>query len=203
MGFQWYEVVENSKDVTQGDIILDCPVSILEEHDEYPYFKKRGAIIDVIVMTQACDLENDEPKVDEITLCPIEPVKNYLKARMEQHYEAEGVEDFDFEDLKTKGQRKKKVSLFDKLRKGETLDYYLLNSFFESDFSFTYHIVGLRDSYRIPVNSINKIVKEKPGNRLRLLPPYREHLAHNFAFNFSRIGLPIDIKAENEEIYEI
>ena len=34
------------------------------------------------------------------------------------------------------------------------------------------------------------------GNRLRLCPPYREHLAQSFARFFMRVGLPIDIPEE-------
>lgn len=33
------------------------------------------------------------------------------------------------------------------------------------------------------------------NSRLRLLPPYREHLAQAFARSFMRVGLPIDIPA--------
>ncbi len=32
-------------------------------------------------------------------------------------------------------------------------------------------------------------------SRLRLLPPYREHLAQGFARFFMRVGLPVDIPA--------
>jgi hypothetical protein len=37
---------------------------------------------------------------------------------------------------------------------------------------------------------------EKLGNRLRLCPPYREHLAQAFARFFMRVGLPSDIPEE-------
>jgi len=38
-----------------------------------------------------------------------------------------------------------------------------------------------------------KLHLRKQGNRLRLLPPYREHLAQAFARFFMRVGLPADI----------
>jgi hypothetical protein len=35
------------------------------------------------------------------------------------------------------------------------------------------------------------------GRRLRLLPPYREHLSQAFARFFMRVGLPVDIPPFN------
>jgi hypothetical protein len=35
--------------------------------------------------------------------------------------------------------------------------------------------------------------RAKAAKRLRLLPPYREHLSQSFARFFMRVGLPIDI----------
>lgn len=73
----WYEGVGASVELTQGDMILDCPVvrwsskpieaginlevevlKSLVEADE----------IDAVVMTQGCDLENK--KVENVILCP-------------------------------------------------------------------------------------------------------------------------------------
>jgi hypothetical protein len=188
--------------VTQGDIIKNCPVIIPVENgyeEIYPYFGVKGGNIDAIVMTQACDLENKTPKVDEITLCPIEPVTNFLKSEMEKIYKDKP--DFDYFNLIPK-QKKKKSDIFQDIRKGNYLNFYLLNK--KEEFDLDYHIVNLRKSYKIPVNSLNKIVKEKKGEkRLRLLPPYREHLSHAFSFNFSRIGLPEDISITDEELNEI
>ena len=39
------------------------------------------------------------------------------------------------------------------------------------------------------------------AHRLRLLPPYREHLSQAFARYFMRVGLPVDI--DKEEIKKI
>jgi hypothetical protein len=37
------------------------------------------------------------------------------------------------------------------------------------------------------------------GHRLRLLPPYREHLSQAFARLFMRVGLPADIPPFGKE----
>lgn len=202
MAFEWYKIVDAQEAVTQGDIIKNCPVIIPEEkgyEESYPYFGVKGGNIDAIVMTQACDLENKTPKVDEITVCPIEPVTNFLKPEMKKIYKDKP--DFDYSDLSSK-QKKKKEDIFHDIRKGNYLNFYLLNK--NKEFGLEYHIVNLRKSYKIPVNSLNRIVEEKPEKkRLRLLPPYREHLSHAFSFNFSRIGLPEDISVTAEELNKI
>lgn len=44
----------------------------------------------------------------------------------------------------------------------------------------------------LPKTVIQNYFLRQP-KRLRLLPPYREHLAQAFARSFMRVGLPIDI----------
>jgi len=44
----------------------------------------------------------------------------------------------------------------------------------------------------VPFDFIVDLAKKK-GKRLRLLPPYREHLSQAFARFFIRVGLPVDI----------
>ncbi|MFE0467751.1 hypothetical protein ACFWW3_11510 [Bacillus subtilis] len=48
------------------------------------------------------------------------------------------------------------------------------------------------------MDTLEDVVKSSGSPILRLLPPYREHLSHNFSFNFSRIGLPIDVRFEED-----
>src|SRR4051812_37469777 len=83
----WYELVEASTRLTQGDIVFDCLISTWAEEptstgasdtiSEAPevtppigVLLKRREIIaeDVIVMTQACDLEHG--KVSDVVVCP-------------------------------------------------------------------------------------------------------------------------------------
>ena len=72
MDYPWFELQENSKDITQGDIIKGCPVPILKEFDiseEGQNVQAEIATIDGIVLTQACDIANN--KVENIILCAI------------------------------------------------------------------------------------------------------------------------------------
>lgn len=53
-------------------------------------------------------------------------------------------------------------------------------------------IVDIRRIFSLPVGFVRKEA-EGVDARLRLLPPYRAHLAQAFARFFMRIGLPLDI----------
>lgn len=65
----WYEVVDAKIRLSQGDIILDCPIvqwanSTIEGEkgsiDSHLESLVKATKADVIVMTQACDLENNK-----------------------------------------------------------------------------------------------------------------------------------------------
>src|SRR3954463_15413201 len=84
MSNPWYEVAGPDVRLTQGDIILDCPllkwqlddVAEGEKASGERLFKAAKAIkADVVVMTQACDLE--QGKVSDVVLCPCPPLSRY------------------------------------------------------------------------------------------------------------------------------
>jgi hypothetical protein len=77
MSEAWYEIIGPDISLTQGDIIFDCPLLAwqnntlrLEGADEAEVLKStvNGIQADVVVMTQACDLEHE--KVENV-LCQL------------------------------------------------------------------------------------------------------------------------------------
>ena len=77
MSDAWYEAVDADMRLTQGDLISECPLivwrpELLQIHGTDETEVLKGATIairaDVIVMTQACDLEYE--KVTNVVLCP-------------------------------------------------------------------------------------------------------------------------------------
>ena len=77
MSDAWYEAVDANSRLTQGDLLFECPLivwraELLEIHgaDETEVLQGATTAIraDVIVMTQACDLEYE--KVTNVVLCP-------------------------------------------------------------------------------------------------------------------------------------
>ena len=76
----WYIEVTDKDDISQGDILLNCPVISASYGDDG--IEANLNYSDVIVITQACDLENK--KVDMVLLAPLleakdENIKKNLK----------------------------------------------------------------------------------------------------------------------------
>jgi hypothetical protein len=53
-------------------------------------------------------------------------------------------------------------------------------------------IVDFKSTFSVPLAYLKDNINFEE-NRLRLLPPYREHLSQQFARFFMRVGLPLDI----------
>lgn len=78
MAETWYGVVAANTSLTQGDLVSNCPligwksgpvaVEGNKLEDEVLKQATDAFSADVVVMTQACDLEND--KVDNVVVCP-------------------------------------------------------------------------------------------------------------------------------------
>jgi hypothetical protein len=79
----WYQVMDASQPLSQGDLILDCPVLVWKRLDQTmpTPLTERAAILseDVIVMTQACDLEHR--KVHDVVLCRHIPIEKMIGSR--------------------------------------------------------------------------------------------------------------------------
>lgn len=176
MDFIWYEEIINSNNIEQGDLIIDCPIVIppfkIEEGDE-PEIEIRE--INSIILSQSCDLINN--KIDIVLVCPYNTLKEFIDNLPE--------------DQRSKNAVKKNI---DNLRKGHLPGYHLLNKNLKLNIS-DYLVVDFRNVYGVEINNLKNIA-EKNEKRIRLLPPYREHLSQSFARYFMRVGLPQDIIVE-------
>jgi len=176
MEYPWFELQEDSTDITQGDIIKGCPVPILKELDiseEGQSVKAEISIIDGIVLTQACDIANK--KVNNIILCSI-------------------ISKSEFEEIqRSKNKNEKEISKgILGIIKGQQNSYHIINNYKSEEFSQDYYIINFKDIFSIPLDVACAIAKRN-GKRLRLCPPYKEHLSQAFARYFMRVGLPINI----------
>ena len=71
--YPWYEVVTGD-DLEQGDILEACPVFTPPEElvgEEYKSALFTWDALDVIVMTQSCDVAKGREKVAQVLLCPM------------------------------------------------------------------------------------------------------------------------------------
>lgn len=169
--FQWYAVMEADEQLLQGDFVESCPVVIPSSQQ----LTGTDAHIDAdvreyntVVMSQSCDLE--QQKLDLVLVCPVWPLTEFENAN---------------ESYKS-GKAK------EQLRRGNSAGYHLLNKCDVAGFTRDYLVVDFRNVYGVPFNFLLDLAKDR-GKRLRLLPPYREHLSQAFARFFMRVGLPVDI----------
>ena len=63
---KWYEEVAANERLTQGDLIQRCPLYRWTDANNNE-IELEGILADVVVVTQACDLEHG--KVNIVTLC--------------------------------------------------------------------------------------------------------------------------------------
>jgi hypothetical protein len=174
--YPWYEIIEGD-DLEQGDIFEACPVFAITLPFTYENFRAadyearfRALERDVISMTQSCDMVKDHPKVQEVLLCAIWNLNEFSE-------ESEYIRS-------TKGR--------EEIRQGKRSGYHMLNTCNLPDFECDIRLVDFHRVFSLPLDFLRALASSR-GPRLRLLPPYREHLGQAFARYFMRVGLPVDI----------
>jgi hypothetical protein len=152
-------------DLEQGDLIVSCPFDRVESPGEAD-----RKTFDVIVLSQSCDLAHG--KLEWVQVCPFWELESL----------ARDVEFF-------RGKRGR-----EELRRGNIPGYHLLNRCDLPDKPTDFRVVDFRMQFAVnPV--VLKTLASGQQQRLRLLPPYREHLAQALARFYMRVGLPVDIPA--------
>lgn len=169
-GYPWYELVDAEDPIEQGDLIRNCPIVIpqgksVKELQELP---PKATIYNVVVMTQTCDIK--WCKVQHVVLCPYFDLNELAK-----------VNPF-FRDDDGKNE----------LRRGNVTAFHMLNKCEIGSLEHDLLAVEFRKVFNLNID-ILKDVAVNNGERLRLLPPFREHLSQAFARFFMRVALPEDI----------
>lgn len=147
----------------QGDFFVGCP--IFRPSTDGLIRRETG---NVIVLSQSCDLAHD--KLEIVQVCPYWPLE-LLAAEVEY--------------LRSKRGR-------ENLRHGNIPGYHLLNRCNLTGFETDFLICDFRSIFGVHLTTLKELAAQQ-SPRLRLLPPYREHLAQAFARFFMRVGLPIDV----------
>jgi hypothetical protein len=69
----------------------------------------------------------------------------------------------------------------------------MLNVSNVNELNLEHRVVDFHYVYSAPRSFLESLLKQRVQTRLRLLPPYREHLSQAFARFFMRVGLPVPI----------
>lgn len=185
----WYEQVTPETKLTQGDLVFDCPVPkwvsepiLLEQGDESEILKASLDFIsaDLIVLTQACDLEQGH--VSNVTLCPHIALAEF-KAYWKESEESKG------QNPTTKNWERKCTNL----NNGYIWNQTLLNKCDMDGAKMDFRVVDFYEVFTLPKSFIEALIEKRNVKRLRLLPPYREHLSQAFSRFYMRVGLPTTI----------
>ncbi len=182
----WYRVEEATKPITQGDLILECPVLSWASK---PLVCDAGLdlraasetqLTDVVVMTQACDLE--QAKVPNVALC-----KHWSLTTYKQDWESA---------MNARNQNPSERawrSHCEDIRDGYVWNLAMLNACVVDPLKTEHRVVDFREVYTVPRSFLESFLRQRGEQRLQLLPPYREHLSQAFARFFMRVGLPTPV----------
>lgn len=169
--YPWYEVVEGTE-LEQGDILWRCPAVRPQVEIASTTEQQVATIIyyaDAIIMTQSCDLANE--KIEDVLLCA--------------HWDLEEISQR-IPSFANKGFRKMVLD-------GRVYRYAFLAASDEPEQPMGVRIVDFSYVFTLPKAALRQLAQIQ-GKRLRLCPPYREHLSQAFARFFMRVGLPQQIE---------
>lgn len=189
--FEWYQIINSNKEITQGDILEDILIMTSIETESPPYYKSVGFPSDVIVMTQACDIQ--QGKVEYINLCRLLPLDELIVKHVIKNSNDQATANITTCGDLVSGQRKIGGKFVESLIQGNIVNYYLL----ENNDILKNRVVDVSESFKMPIKSLYKTISDlEDRDRLRLQPPYREHLAQHYANTFGRIGLPFNLNRD-------
>jgi hypothetical protein len=157
--------IVDAEDLQQGDLLFACPFDQVDDTGQ-----PRRKNYDVVVLSQSCDLVQD--KLEMVQLCPFWAL-DALAKKIEYFANKRGKEE---------------------LRRGNLPGYHLLNRCELPEKPTDLLVIDFRMQFAVKFVYLKRLASgQKP--RLRLLPPYREHLAQALARFYMRVGLPVDIPA--------
>lgn len=168
--FPWYETVGPDQELQQGDILRGFPVITPTESAEEGKTELGGLVheYDFIILTQSCDIESG--RIDMILGCPVVELSDLCRQS-----------------------GKSKKSLGESIRKKHKFAFCLLTPCDLPEWgSDDYLVANFQIPLSVPLSHAKRFARES-GRRLRVLPPYREHLSQSFAQFIMRVGLPEDI----------
>ena len=125
---------------------------------------------DVIVMSQTCDMVKGRESISEVLLCSVWKKADFKEGLMSKRQD------------------------WNEARKGRMPGFHVLNECNLPGPNWDFSVVDFRRVHSLPLDLVRKKTMVSK-NRIRLLPPYREHLSQAFARFFMRVGLPVNVPA--------
>ena len=165
--FPWYQLIESGGELDQGDILFRCPLVQMDGAADWTSDEISATVLEADVIVMTQTCDLANDKTRNIIVCRHEAVSLLGYG---------------------KGRQKEIVS---GRREREAM---LEMSPFEAC-PMERRVVNLGEIYSLPIELARQVAATQTP-RLRLLPPYREHLSQAFARFFMRVGLPQDIRID-------
>lgn len=191
----WYREVGTTDSIDQGDLLFDFPILGVQPNapvDEVLSGSPEAglnaliSITDVVVVSQACDIEND--KIPFLVLAQIWDASQFTP-RDEK------------EANKPNDARGRRARFFKDVRKGLRPNLFLLGRH-AGGFDVGYQLVDFSRIYTSPLGFVEYYRTHTTKPRLRLNTPHRELLNQSLGHYFSRIGLPNDDHITEDDLLE-
>lgn len=171
----WYQIAGVGT-LEQGDFFNGCQILVPRmetlSEEETPVLKAERQLLDVVVLSQSCDLVQN--KLSHVLMSRVHPL-SALPALAKQELSGKGL-----------------AKLQEQVRRGHQPPLHMLAASTLPGFQREITLVDFREVFSIPIDYAQHLAQTQ-NPRLRLLPPYREHLSQAFARYFMRVGLPSDI----------
>jgi len=157
-----YSLASSGDLLTQGDILAACPINEWDLSDDISNrsWSISQAYHRVLVLTQACDLMNS--KAQRVQIAVVHDVEKMVELGVLS-----------------------RATIRDHVRLHRVFGMYFLPQW---EGHLPESIVDLRDLHTVPLRMLQELADKV--DRVRVMTPYREHLAQHFAVTYSRIALP-------------
>jgi hypothetical protein len=178
----WYLKIPASQPISQGDILFHCPVFKnipMFDWDDPRIVVDMQTVVDyadVVVMTQACDLEDCSAEMVNVAMLH-DPLKMKVKSIKENDTDAQ--------------KRNKHWDVIKKIRDDRMPNFALISDYSDTEISMGYKVVDFSTVFTLPYDMLMNF-REYSNKRLRLNTPHRELLSQKYGNYFARIGLPND-----------
>lgn len=184
----WYEIIQPTENISQGDILFNCPLfvpnypsedwgSVDFEHIDEKNLTTNIFRANVVIVNQACDLEvrkdKEQPKLNTVLVAILD-------------------------DARYKEMGKNNL---EKLIKLDKTELFLLDPTF-GEICMGYQVVRFDHVISVPWKIINAY-SHTHGPRLRLKSPYIQQLSQHFGNHFGRVAIPEDRQKLLEKYYAI
>lgn len=183
----WYIEVPVDEAISQGDILFNCPIVISSPELDPASPDKVGEVhnlvdtADVIVLTQACDLEDCSVRTVILAL-----LRDPLTMRLRKEFDNPAQD------------RNERIDLFKKIHRGEIPNYAVIPEY-KGVIMMGYRYIDFSEIFTMPFDFLMQL-REHLGTRLRLNTPHRELISQKFGNFFARIGIPHEDHIQRDRV---